>query len=1034
MLAKEVVAQSSPQSIEPTSTVRTGRVQYIHASADPALSRVNVFISRGNAFSPLLRESRFGSATPLQSGIGTVMPLVDNVGGVTHSLYYTYGTDSTLTSSSAIIPFALASRNDNILISMGILQSRIFNFSPSPSQRSTVVRLLQIVDTTAPPDSSMRLIFVHGSTDAPRMEFVLRQTGQILTRLDFTQSSIATVPLGNYTIDVRTSTNQSVVASFGANFQDWNLRGQRITCVLSGFFNPRNNLDGRPLTIIAAPSSPVMLDSVSTAASFLLPEVEKPFVATFPRTRVQVIDVTGDIARLPLTTFISARLGNSTTTTTAPIGQPLQFRQATQTISTTPVFIVVSQRPLVVTQAILDLDNVVGSQVSSVSIRNVRPMPGRPPVRPTVITSITTLQRGWNKIIASGVVDTNDFAKNPEGLNIAQRLNNFIDPVDSVAPDSVRVLLFQGVTDAKRMRIDLRSGDSLGIFRYGQGRFITLPAQPLIFDLTSFDNDDVIGSFSAPLNQFGGERISIVSSGFVEPSRNSSGQPIGLILVPEMPSTTNQVRLLPAAPPLAGVAETTLQAINVSADPAFTNVGVAMRFPLDAQTGVFLPVARSLRFPSADTALTGLGVFVPLLKDIAGVPLTLYATRSRATTINNNNLYYTQEGFNVIRGANVLLLSGLLNPLDFAPNPESRLTKVRYQHFVDSRRIIPPDTVRLLLYHGSTDAPRVDIIPRGGTQKLATLSMGEGAWVDVPVGDYTLDVIATERRTVLGTFSAPLQRWAVGGQRMTIAATGFVNQQVSQWLPPLGLYAVSNTSSRVVATTNIISAATRVAPPFTNAISATGTTISTSSFVITTSGNGETVSTVTVMQNIFVPNPPSAGVRPGTFFPTSQLTLSTTTLTITTTVNASFTSVVIETNLQLYDGTIESSTVSTTQIFATTSTLNVSQMLERLPQPQATAGVSGGETSSVITSLSVSPNPAGAQTQVTYSLSEPSSVQVKLYDALGQEVRTLEGETYKQAGQYSLEAQVQSLQQGMYELRIQTPVATKAVKFLITQF
>lgn len=1023
----------SRESLNAQTTTRTGRVQYIHASADPALSKVNAWVSRGTMFSPLLKQARFGSATDFQTSIGTVIPAVDNAGGLVHSLYYTYGSDSTLNVASAVIPFALASRNDNILISMGILQSRIFNFSPSPSQRSTVARLVQIVDTTSPPDSSLRLIFVHGSTDAPRMEFVLRQTGQILARLDFTQSSIATVPLGNYTVDVRYSTNQSVVASFGADFQTLNMGGQRITCVLSGFLVPERNLDGRPLALIAVPANPVLVDSVTTAASLLLPEVEKPFVSKFPRTRVQVIDITGDVGRLPLSTFLQARIPLSTIATAAQLGPPLQFRQASQTISTTPVLVVLSQsRPPVVTQAILDLDNVVGSQISAVSIR-FRPQPGRP--QPTIsITAQTILERGWNKIIASGVLDSNDFTKNPDGVRITQRLTNFLDPVDSVASDSVRVLLFQGVTDARRMRFDIRNGDSLGVFRYGEGRYVTLPAQPFTFDLTSYDNDEVVGAFSVPLHEYAGERVSIVSSGFINPARNSNGQPLGLILVPEMPSTTNRVQLLPAAPALAGVAETTLQAINASADPAFTNVGVAVRFPIDAQTGVFLPVSPSLRFPSSDTALTGLGIYVPLLKDIAGVPLTLYATRPRATNINN--ALYQQTGFNVIRGANIVLLSGLLNPLDFAPNPESRVTKVRYHQFVDSRRDVAADSVRLLLFHSSTDAPRVDIIARNGSasQRLATLSLGEGTFVNVPLGDYQLDIVSSERGTRIASFNAPLQTFGVGGQRLTIAATGFVNQAISQWLPPLGLYAVSNNSIRPVATTNVVSNSTTVAPPFTNAITATGTTISTSSFVITTSANGETVSTVTISKTIFTPNPQSAGVRPGTFFPTSQLTLATTTLTVTTTVNASLMSVVIETNIALYDGTILASTVSTTQIYATSSSLTLSRMLEQIPLGNAGNSFSAQQNETInLSAVQASPNPASSQSMLNYTLTTPAIVEVRLYDALGQLVRVIETGVQKDAGTYALSIQTEQLQSGIYEARVTANTETKAIKIMVSR-
>ncbi|MCS6808594.1 MAG: T9SS type A sorting domain-containing protein [Bacteroidota bacterium] len=1017
-------------------SAREGRVQYIHAAADPALSRVNVWIARNGQYAPLLLNARFGSATDFQKSIGSLIPSIEQVSSLVHTVYYTYGTDSTLSSAPAMLPLAMVGGFDNIVISLGILQSRIFNFSFSPSQRSTVTRLINIIDATVPADSSLRVWCVHGSTDAPRMEMVLRQTGQVLARLEYTQTSVATVPLGDYTIDVRYATNQTVVASFGADFRSLSMAGQRITLVLSGFLEPQKNLDGIPLALIAATMNPIMVDSTRMASSVLLPSVPKPVVTHEPQTTVQVIDVTGDVQRSPLRAFIQARIPNSTTTTTAPIGQALQFRQATQTLSTTPVVIVVSQRPLVVTQAILSLDNVVGSFISAAAIRVQPPQPGRPPQQPAItVTATAQLQRGWNKIIASGVLDTNSFAKNPDGLQILQKFTNFVDRMDSVPSDSVRVLLFQGVTDARRMRFDIRNGDSLAVLRYGEGTFLTLPAQNCIVDLTSYDNDEVIGSFVVPLDRYAGERVSILTSGFLEPTRNSNGQPFGVILVPEMPSTTNSVRLLEAAPALTGVAETTLQVVNASADPAFTTIGTAIQFPITGQaTGIFLPVVRSLRFSSADTALTSIGTFIPLLKNIVGVPLTFYVTRPN--TVNASTVLYEQSGFSVVRGANVVLVSGLLHPLDFLPNPEGRLTKVRCRHFVDNQRTIAQDSVRLLLFHSSTDAPTVDIVARGQTrQKLATLGIGEGVWVNIPLNDYVLELVATGKGNNIASFDAPLRRFGMGGQRMTLAITGFINQPPNQWLPELGVYAVSNGAIRPIATTNVVSTRAFIEPPFTNAITATGVTISTSSFVITTSANGQTVSTVTVSKTIFVPNPLPAGTPSWQFFPTSQLTLATTTLTVTTTVNASMMSVVVERHTVLYDGTVDASTTSTTHIYATTSTLRLSRMLDRLYSTSTVAERwNDGVTDDIkVHSLTIAPNPAHDRATVSYTLSDDGMVRVEVYNTLGQRVLQVQEETFQHAGTHAVTIPTAQLQSGMYDVRVLTKSGIFTSRLIVLQ-
>lgn len=1022
-------AQNIPPAQRPTT------LQVVHAAADPALSSVSLWGGVSSSFVPLIANGGLGAASFVQTSLGAGVPSLGLAQNIPLQLSIATANSASAIPALASLPFSIG-QGDNIVITAGVLRPRLF--ANNPAQNYTDVRLIHIIDTlTTTTTDNVRLLFVHAASDAERVEMVVRETGAVLARLNYTQSSFATVPVGDYTIDVRFSTSQSIIASFAAPLQTLTFGGQRVTCVLTGFLNPKKNQDGQALGLVAVPSAPIVVDSVTSVASAILPMVDKPFVAPNPTTTVQIIDNAADAARSPLNSILLARPTNSTTTTVAPLGQALQFRRASPTLSTTAIttsFIIVNMRPVPV-QSVITLDNVVGSQIVALAVRNL-PQPGRPiNINPDNLPQ-TTLVRGANTVIATGVLDTTDYAKNPDGLSTRTRFTRFVDSFDSVAADSVRLLLFQGVTDSKQLDISIRGGDSIASLKYTEGRYLTLPAQQFTFDFTTYGTSDVIGSFILPLQDYAGRRISVMTSGFVNVAGNSNGQPFGLMLVPEQPSTTDRITLLQAAPAPAGVAETTLQMIQTSADMGLNPVGVAVRFPVTTNAGVLLPVTRSLQFRQADTAVTGLGTFAPFLKDIAGTNLIAYVTRANA--VSAVSALYQQSNFNLIRGANIVLVSGMQRPSLFAPNPNNIATNIGLYQFVDRTRTIAPDSVRLLVFHSVTDAPRVDILARGASSgqsvTLATLSYGQGSWLTLPLADYTLDIAPSGSSSILASYSAPLLSLGMGGRRLTISATGMLNPSQNQSLAPLGLYAASNSSSIAIIGTTATTLTTSIeALPSSAVLTVTGTTITTTSYIISTSANGETTTSVTISSNIFTPLPLPSGVRPpSVIFPTKPTTIVTTTTTVTATLNSTMKMDVTTTTVSLLNGSSTTTTTATTILYATTGSLSLSMMLPSVPLPM-TGSFSNkvGEAESM--SAAAYPNPATDRTTLSYTLKNEEAVSISLFDAYGQFISTLETSNRKVAGTYLLDVGTQSLQSGVYEARIVSESGTKTVKVIVVR-
>ena len=87
------------------------------------------------------------------------------------------------------------------------------------------------------------------------------------------------------------------------------------------------------------------------------------------------------------------------------------------------------------------------------------------------------------------------------------------------------------------------------------------------------------------------------------------------------------------------------------------------------------------------------------------------------------------------------------------------------------------ESFALKVMHGVTDAPAVDIYADGALL-VENLAFGDfQGYLQVPVGDYTLDVTAHGTTASVASFSAPLATF--GGASGVVYASGFLNPQES---------------------------------------------------------------------------------------------------------------------------------------------------------------------------------------------------------------------------------------------------------------
>ncbi|MEJ2637439.1 MAG: DUF4397 domain-containing protein [Calditrichia bacterium] len=138
----------------------------------------------------------------------------------------------------------------------------------------------------------------------------------------------------------------------------------------------------------------------------------------------------------------------------------------------------------------------------------------------------------------------------------------------------------------------------------------------------------------------------------------------------------------------------------------------------------------------------------------------------------------------------VAMANGVLNPADFALNPEAR--SIGFTLFArDGVREagMNASDVDFIVFHGATDAPAVDVLARGVAALVDDAAYGDfTSYISVPAGAYTLDITpASDNSTIVASFNADLS--GLGGGAAVVFASGFLTPSSNQGGPAFGLFA-----------------------------------------------------------------------------------------------------------------------------------------------------------------------------------------------------------------------------------------------------
>jgi hypothetical protein len=171
------------------------------------------------------------------------------------------------------------------------------------------------------------------------------------------------------------------------------------------------------------------------------------------------------------------------------------------------------------------------------------PLPNLPisvGIAPGNSTSINDTLRNFTVVVPSGVtyiglihgvVDTSQFAPNPDGLDISlDAAINFNGRETSNNPGETDFFFVHGVTDAPTLDIDIRNGANLvSNSAFGdQTSYISLTSAPYVVDISESGSGTILHSYLLDLTNLADSAVTLFASGFMDPDSNQNGESFGL--------------------------------------------------------------------------------------------------------------------------------------------------------------------------------------------------------------------------------------------------------------------------------------------------------------------------------------------------------------------------------------------------------------------------------------------------------------------------------------------------------------------------
>lgn len=364
-------------------------------------------------------------------------------------------------------------------------------------------------------------------------------------------------------------------------------------------------------------------------------------------------------------------------------------------------------------------------------------------------------------LVANGIESASGYT--PSSSAVPFRLSVY-DAAREAASMSTNtdLLVVHGSTDAPV--VDVRAGNSVLVNDIPFGDFnstgyLSLPTANYIIDITTASGT-VVKRYSAPLSTLGltGASATVVASGFLNPAVNSSGAAFGLWAAPATGG---------ALIPLDETAR--VQVIHNCADAIADSVDVYLNGSILLDNFAFRTASEFVNAPVGVPVTLGVAP-----KNSTSVADTIY---SLTTTLTSDKRY-------------IIVANGIVSPTGYTPSAAA--APFRLSIYDQGREISTSasDSTDILVIHGSTDAPAVDVNAGSATlvNDIAFGDFASGGYVKVKTSNYTLDLLNAAATTILKRYSAPLSTLSLDGDAITVVASGFLSPAANSNGPAFGLW------------------------------------------------------------------------------------------------------------------------------------------------------------------------------------------------------------------------------------------------------
>jgi hypothetical protein len=342
--------------------------------------------------------------------------------------------------------------------------------------------------------------------------------------------------------------------------------------------------------------------------------------------------------------------------------------------------------------------------------------------------------------------------------DMGRELANMMDKTD--------VLVHHGSTDAPTVDVyetGVGAGMIVDNLMYSDfAGYLELGTMDYILEIRDETGENTVAAYQAPLATLGleGAALTVVASGFLNPDNNSMGDAFGLWVA--LASGGDLVEL-----PLYETNGTArVQVIHNSADAAAEVVDVWLNDMLLLDDFMFRTASPFVDAPAE----------VPFRISIKG-----------PDSMDPNDPIWFKDYTLAENETYVLVANGIVSATGYDPVQPFDI----YVYDMGREEATNVDNTDVLVFHGSTDAPTVDVVEVGVGAGTIVDDLSYGVfdgYLELGTADYRLAIKDETGANTVATYNAPLATLGLNGEALTIVASGFLNPDNNNMGESFGLY------------------------------------------------------------------------------------------------------------------------------------------------------------------------------------------------------------------------------------------------------